>query len=104
MEAQAFISYKRFLSQHLYNPILHFTQVFIYFRALNPCVYLSPGIYLSPVILINTVFKLLHLDGAMKLSKSEQRREAGMASIQSNGCSGLLGVDLRSEKSTKIFK
>ena len=31
----------------LYEPFLHFTQVFIYFRALNPCVSLSPDIYMG---------------------------------------------------------
>ena len=37
-------------------------------------------------------------DGAMKLSKSAQRKEAGMANMHSNGCSGLTLADLKSVK------
>ena len=41
IEAQAFISYKRFLTKA---------------RVLNPCVYSCPGVYMSPAFIpINTV-------------------------------------------------
>ena len=60
MEAQAFISYKQFLTQHLYKPFLNFTQAFIYFRALN-CVYISPAF-----IWINTVPQFLTFDKKFK--------------------------------------
>lgn len=36
-----------------------------------------------------------NLDGAMKLNKSAQRREAGMASMHNIGCSGLPAADLK---------
>ena len=59
IEAQVFISYKRSLTQYLYEPFLHFTQALIYFTALNPCVYLGPGIYMSPTFIkINIVIRL----------------------------------------------
>ena len=32
-EVQEFISYKRYLTRHFYEPILHFTYAFIYFTA-----------------------------------------------------------------------
>ena len=38
-------------------------------------------------------------DGARKLSRSAQRREDGIASIQSSGCSGLVPADLKTENS-----
>ena len=57
IEARAFISYKWLLTRHLYEPLLDFTWVFIFFRVLNPGVYLGPGIYMSPAsIRINTVY------------------------------------------------
>ena len=61
MEVQAFSSYKQFLTQHLYKPFLHFTQAFIYFRALNSCVYISPAF-----IRINTVSQFLTFDNKFK--------------------------------------
>ena len=56
IKALTFISYKWLLTRRLYEPLLHFTWVFISFRVLNPGVYLGPGIYMSPAsIQINTV-------------------------------------------------
>ena len=56
IEAQELISYKRFLTRHLYEPFPHFIQGPIYFRVLSPCIYLGPGIYMSPAFIwINTV-------------------------------------------------
>ena len=67
---QVFISYERFLIQRLYEPFLHFTYVFICFRALNPCIYLSPGVYMSPAFIqINTVYKIVALMHLISLQK-----------------------------------
>ena len=38
IEAWTYISYKRFLTQHVYKPFLRLTQM-----ALNPCIYISPA-------------------------------------------------------------
>ena len=38
-------------------PFPHFIQASIYFRVLNPCVYLGPGVYMSPAFIeIITVY------------------------------------------------
>ena len=55
IEARVFVSYKCFLTWHMYEPFLYF----IYFRALDSCVYMSPVF-----IWIHTVclFKVAKLD------------------------------------------
>ena len=56
IEAQGFISYKPLLTRRLYEPFLHLIYMSIYFRVLNPCVYLGPGVYISPAFIwINMV-------------------------------------------------
>ena len=45
-------------------------------------------------ILVYHIHQTNH-DGAMKLSKSAQRKEVGMASMHSSGCSGLTLADLK---------
>ena len=57
LEAQVFISYKRLLTRCLYEPFPPLIYASIYFRVLNPCVYLGPGIYMSPAFIqINMVY------------------------------------------------
>ena len=64
IEARAFISYKWLLTSHLYEPLLHFTWMLIFFRVLNPSIYLNLGIYLNPAsIWINTVHACM--DGSL---------------------------------------
>ena len=48
------VSYKQYLTWHLYEPILHFTMTFIYCRALNSYVYyLGPGVLYEPCLYLD---------------------------------------------------